>query len=823
MNGIAGATYISWLAQGHARGPATVASIGGKGANLVAMHRAGLNVPAGFCVTTDAYRRAVAPISDDLSERARQGDAPGARELISQQQMPAAVRDAIRESYQLLGSPMVAVRSSATTEDLDAASFAGQQDTVLGVHDEGSLVEAVIRCWLSLWTDRAVSYRDDSGFSHEHAELAVVVQLMVEAEVAGVLFTADPVSGDRNRVLVSASYGLGESVVAAKVTPDTFTMDTRGRVLERRIGEKETRIDLDAAGGTTTRPVPEDDRRRRCLSDQDLRRLVDLGKRVSSHYDAPQDIEWGLCCDELYLLQTRPITTIARRAAGHRPAKSRIVQIMRDDLIEHYPAPYPLDLMPVRKIQEQIQGVLESLGVDTPSVDSVIRIDDDGVASIHAAWPRLTHRLFTHMPRTVRRAIIESIPDWHADEDAWRRRLESFRDQASTLEDAHDNELIRLSHQAVGAAAELTRERFLKYLLPFMLRRIAANAMLKLARVGSSVTTEDLFADLDFVTSVVDHKISRLRDKAVELGLAEALSESDSPEHAFNSGPAGNQFAREVQRTLAEIGARTPRMYLPYSSRSWKESPDSFLALVAAGLRAGDTSEHVRADKRQLVRIRLPRLLRNRWDTTVAALRKLHVGREGSLYLIEEWFVQARRVMDEIARRLVERGALATSTDVIFATFDEVEAALYGKDAVDLKRKISRRRQMRGNAEASWWDRGESQPGETNIRGVAASPGRTSGLARVVRGPAEFSTLQAGEILVCQYTDPTWTPLFSLAAAVVADTGGPLSHAAIVAREYGVPAVLGTQVGTREIQTGQRLRVDGSAGTVELIEIEDGP
>ena len=816
--------FIVWFRRGHPSEDVQVASVGGKGANLITMHRAGLNVPPGFCVTTDAYRAAVAPIAEDIIHEAAGTNSHAARELILKQEVPRAVRDAVVEAYRALGSPVVAVRSSATTEDLDSASFAGQQDTYLGVQGEESVVDAVRRCWASLWTDRAVAYRTEAGFSHESAELAVVVQEMVAADVAGVLFTADPISGMTDRMLVSASYGLGESVVAAHVNPDTFTLDSQGHAVETIIGDKETRIDLDHTGGTKRSPVPPDDRAASCLSDSDLRRLHALGRQVSAYYNAPQDIEWGICGDELYLLQTRPITSLSNLSntdSGHGPAQSKILQMMRDDLIEHYPAPYPLDIMPVRKVQQEVQQVLGSFGVDTPPVDRVIRISDDGIASVHATWPRVSPRIVTHLPRTIRQAFSAANPDWDADSLDWKHELEAFQTDNRTLESITDRDLIARSHRAVDAAAELTRARFSRYLMPLMFKRAEADMMMKIARLGPSVTTEDLFANLDFVTAHIDREISRLCERARELGLDDVLVETDNAVESLSKHANGPAFLEEVQQTLSRIGARTPRMYLPYSSRSWGENPESFFTLIAAGIRGRHTMDADRADKRQLVRSRLPRFLHKRWDKTVTALRALHVAREGSLYLIEEWFVEARRVMDEIAHRLVERGILANPSDVTYALFDEVESALLAEEpSSDLQQRISRRKQKRTTAETLWWDRGNHRSETDGIKGVGASPGVTMGTARVIHGPEEFGLLEPGEVLVCRYTDPTWTPLFNVAAAVVADTGGPLSHAAIVAREVGIPAVLGTQSGTQDIVSGQTIRVDGNTGLVTPVESE---
>lgn len=820
MSGNDPVTFISWFGRHQPQGDSAVDNVGGKGANLIAMYRAGLNVPPGFCLTTDAYREAVAPISQEVARQATEANPQAARELILAQEVPRSVRDAVVEAYRILGAPIVAVRSSATTEDLGSASFAGQQDTYLGVQGEGSVVDAVRRCWASLWTDRAVAYRREAGFPHESAELAVIVQEMVPTERAGVLFTADPLSGATDRMVVSASYGLGESVVAARVTPDTFTLDSNGKTVETIIGNKETRIDLDTAGGTRSSAVPPADRTVPSLSNTDLRRLHDLGRRVSAYYDAPQDIEWGQSGDDLYLLQTRPITSLARTEAGHGPANSHVLRIMRDDLIEHYPAPYPLDIMPVRRVQREVQRVLESFGVNTPPVDRVIRCNDDGVASIHATWPRVSPRIVTHLPQTIRRALSNTNPDWTEDSRSWKRELTAFQSSTRLLRNATDPDLITWTHQAIDAAAGLTRARFSSYLMPMMLKRFEADAMLKIARLGPSVTTEDLFANLDFVTSLIDREISRLSLRAIDLGLADVVVEADSLPDALTKHANGPMFLREVQETLSRIGARTSRMYLPYSSRSWRERPETFFVLIAAGIRGKGSLNPRRVDKRQLVRDRLPRLLHKRWDKTVASLRALHVAREGSLYLIEEWFVEARRIMDEIARRLVERGVLIKPSDVAYAAFDEVETALLVRSSSNPLHKISRRKQMRGVAEASWWDRGQHPSGTGSIKGVGASPGAATGTARVIHGPAEFGLLEPGDILVCQYTDPTWTPLFNVASAVVADTGGPLSHAAIVAREVGIPAVLATRSGTREISSGQLVRVDGNAGLVTPVEEE---
>ena len=277
-----------------------IVRVGGKGANLGECVRAGLPVPPGFCVSTEAYRDATGDMTDVLAADAERGDAASARERVLALPIPDAVRSAITTAYLRLGAPPVAVRSSATAEDMAEASFAGQQDTYLGVVGVEAVLDAVRRCWGSLWTDRAVDYRRQHDIPDKGLALAVLVQKMVAADTAGVLFTHDPVTGDDATMLASSSYGLGESVVAALVTPDTFTISRDpAAVMAREIGSKHTRIDSTPDGGTITTEVTDVDRARQSVSDTQLLRLVDLGERVEAHYGTGQDIEWALVGDEL--------------------------------------------------------------------------------------------------------------------------------------------------------------------------------------------------------------------------------------------------------------------------------------------------------------------------------------------------------------------------------------------------------------------------------------------------------------------------------------------------------------------------------------------
>lgn len=789
--------------------------VGGKGANLGECARSGFPVPRGFVVTTEAYRQATHAIVGDLTKAVEGGDAAAARASVLEAEMPENLADRLREAYTDLGEPPVAVRSSATAEDLADASFAGQQDTYLGVRGADDLIDAVRRCWASLWTDRAVAYRREQGVVDEGLALAVVVQEMVDPEVAGVLFTRNPM-GEDDDMLVSASYGLGESVVAALVTPDTFTVRRSPvQVIAREIGTKETRIDA-SDGGTHTTDVPQEDRDRACLTDAELEQLVDLGRRVEEHYGRGQDIEWAIAGGELYLLQARPITTGGPEVAGHSPVHGRAERALRDDLIEHYPAPYPLDLFPVRAVQEVVQDAMRTVGMKVLPADEVVQGDDDGIIRITAKAPRPTAAVLTDLPRTFRRGMSHDPAAWPQEEAEGRRRLEELAERGTDLRSVPDGHVTRLVEEAVAEAARITGDRFLNYLAPMIVRRSSAAGLMKLARKGEDFAVEDLYEGLDYTTVRITEALGALVDRARAAGLADIITTTPAEEvHAtLAATPEGEDYVEAVRAFLAEHGARTTRMYLPFSNTSWRENEASLYELLAVALRGNGVPQMQTHNAAASVEQALPRPLRGRWRRTVEQLRALHVGREGTLYLIEEFFVVARHGMNEIARRLVDRGVITAAEDIMFLYYEEVTSAL--EASMPLAEVVARRRRRRGTAEAIWWDRGDSLDDSDALRGTPGSSGRAVGTARIVHGPSDFGRLQPGDVLVCPYTDPTWTPLFGLAAAVVADTGGPLSHAAIVAREYGIPAVLGTGNGTSRLPDASRVLVDGSAGVVTV-------
>jgi pyruvate,water dikinase len=797
---------------------------GGKGANLAAARRAGLPVPDAFVVEAAAYRALTGHQDGKLAELAGNGDAAAARDLVCRLPLSPAMEQAIVDAYAKLGRGRVAVRSSATLEDLDEASFAGQQDTYLDIVGDDEVVRAVRDCWASLWTDRAVRYRAEHGFAGTEPSIAVVVQTMVEPTVSGVMFTVDPMAPGNGAMVVNASYGLGESVVSSAVVPDEFRLATDPfRVLSRTVGSKETRLDRAPGSGVVQSGVGADDRARESLTEAQLAELVELGRRVEAHFGSAQDVEWAYSTDALHLLQSRPVTSPSTAASsGHVDDGSKVAKIARDDLIEHYPAPYPVDLVAVLAVQEQLQGLMNGIGLDSGTAADVIRMDDNGVFSIDARRPRLRLRALRDAPRMLRAGMRHDPAGWAAEEAAARSRLGALRERMAVPETLRDAELVAVVDDGIAEVSHITDARFVRYIAPMIVNRAIASTLIRASR-QANLTVEDLYVGVDYKTSEIDRAMSALAARAGELGLKEAFTSGElaTGEELAAQLPPDHPFRRELDGFLAEFGGRTSRMYLPFSNSSWREDPAPLFAMMAGKLRAPERRSAPR-DVAVEVANGLPGPLRSRWAGVVDKLRRQYVAREASVYLIEEFFGVARGAVRELARRLVERHALGSAADIVWLTWDEIKAAVAADGPGELGGLIARRRRMRPQAEALWWDRGAVADGDSVVSGLAGSPGRAAGPVRIVSGPGEFAKLRTGDVLVCRFTDPTWTPLFSSAAAIVCDSGGPLSHAAIVAREYGIPAVLGTGVASQTLHDDDRVLVDGSAGTVTYAEDRDG-
>lgn len=769
---------------------------GGKAVNLARLIRAGYRVPEGFVLTTRAYHEVAKDL--DVSSLFAHHGAAGVREALVGTELPADIVSALDAHLAPLGeSVAVAVRSSATAEDLPDASFAGQQDTVLGVCGTADVARAVRHCWASLWSDRAVAYRERQGIDHSLVAIAVIVQRLIDAHSAGVAFTADPSTGER-LTLISASWGLGESVVSGIVSADEYRV--REGTISRRIGAKEVRCDRVGREVVTT-PLP-DQSTTPCLSEDQVREIVAVADRVHDEFGQPMDLEWAYDAEGLWLLQARPITTIGRDHSGTVAPQSRrgrrvsrLAQSLHNDSVEHYPSPFPLDLAAITRIDAQLQAGMENIGVRSTPLSELISMAPDGVVTLDYPRVRFTWKLV--------RLLRYRAPDpreWPAVEHEFRRRASALTVPGP---DAPVAEILAALEEVMALADDIIRTRFIDYIGPAMLR--AARLKLVLALAGRrDLTPYDLLANLDYVSARIDREIHRLA----------ALS------------PHSPDTEGEIEAFVRTWGARTSQTYLPFSQRSWREDPRPlYLTLSALRGRAGAHSPRAFAETLESLHARVPRCARTRVDRLVDEWRAGHCAREASLYLVEETYVLARAVRDVLAERMCKTGHLADAEDIRFLTLDEVSEAGAGNlSPAHTREMIELRRRNRPRAQSHWWQlRCDAAEDDRTLTGVAGSPGVATGPARIITSPTEFHRLRPGDVLVCHYTDPTWTPLFSVASAVVADTGAQLSHAAIVAREYAIPAVMGTRTATERIRDGQLVTVNGTNGSVIPHPSDDTP
>lgn len=784
-----------------------VSLVGGKAANLGECFNAGLLIPPGFCITTKAMAAAFSH---------SQGSVPSWFTAA----VFAAYADLDGEQSKFApGSVPVAVRSSATLEDSASASFAGQGATFLGIVGQSALLHAIEQIWTSFASHHATSYREASGLASEDMAVAVVVQALVPADAAGVLFTTNPVTGSDQTMLVNASLGLGELVVAGRVTPDTFELSSAGSVVAQSIGGKAARADFSVDVGVVESSVPESQRAQPCLSASELRDLAALARRVRDHYGSPQDIEWAISAGQVFLLQSRPITGLVRRVEPHPMARGRVALALRDDVIEHFPAPFPLDLHAVHEVEQGFLDLASSGGIRLPKATQLIYGDRDGVIRVKATRPRPTIAALVRLPRLLRRGWLATGENWAGQAVVEAERLQGLARRLADTDGADLAALLDIADVGIAEANRLTRLRCHEYLVGLVVWRARVGWLVK--RAGLRLTPEDMFAGLEYVTSAATTAVAGLADIARTFDLAKLISQRPASEleAELRDVAGGAEFLAAWQQLLARFGARTANAYLPFSTKSWREDQDSLLRVIAQAAQAPAAVRPTARDVVAEVEAALPVRARGHWRRAVGQLRALHVAREGTVYALEEYFALARAAMLAVGEALVAAGRLESTSDLKFLYRAEVRRAIEDPGA-DLRHLVAPRNRLRPQAEAIWWPK--RQP-KAALVGVPGGAGVVQGRARVINTMADSGRLGAGEVLVCPYTDPSWTPLFLVASAVVVDLGGPLSHAAIVAREYGIPAVMGVGNATETIPDGAWVLVDGTKGVVELIPTDQSP
>lgn len=838
-----------------------VALLGGKGASLVRLVDAGFPVPDGFCLTTDAYAAFVSgnglgPVISQLTRRLDPTDTVALERVSSilttafeAGDFPSSVVNQLRDGYAGLGFGRVAVRSSATAEDLPSGSFAGQQESFLDIGDVASLVEAVRRCWASAWSPRALAYRARLGFGAD-VSVAVVVQRMVNAQASGVMFTVDPVTGLDSAVTINAAWGLGEAVVGGDVTADTVVVDRRsGRVTKQRTAAK-TVMTVRTAGGTALAPVPENLRHRPSLTKAQAVRLARLGRRIEAIFQQPVDIEWCRVEDQLVILQARPVTTGRRGDPWNdsyrgdflwtntnvgeaipdvmTPASWSMVQVFLSDAMATASIPPYVGYgrigghiylnVSVMKSLSSVVGVPErSFRALTEEVFGHLP-DDVEIPPVPARWSRLVTsvvplglHVLSEARRDVRRldgylathpalcqrrrAEIAAIDDPQKLAALWSSTLEPEFHKASLM--------LSAATRSSGASFVTTRKRLLEMVGP-----AGANAVTAGLGQGGRLASLDLLTGLD------------------ELD-AGTIDEATFNQRYGHRGPHEFEISRprsgEDPAWLARQRAqRSPEIAAGVVERQRQQAQVRELAWIRLNHRFPLQAWLLRRQVDQWGRIARNRELARSEVIRYFWVLRAFVLRAGELTGLGDdiFFLDLTEILEALAGDVLDAGEIAHRRRVHadYAALPPLPGLIRGRfDPFAWAKDPSARidpRSAPGNSSAGVADKGDVL---ASVTGFPGSAGVVEGTARVITDPADGDRVRPGDVLVTNVTNVGWTPLFPRAAAVVTDVGAPLSHAAIVARELGIPAVVGCGRATDVITDGDRVRVDGSAGLVQVL------
>jgi phosphoenolpyruvate synthase/pyruvate phosphate dikinase len=849
-----------------------VALVGGKGANLGELSRIeGVRVPAGFCVTTDAFRRIMAavPWIDVQLERLSRLDpddrqairalSAEIRQTVAEIAIPADLAAAISSSVARLGGPVAcAVRSSATAEDLPTASFAGQQDTYLNVVGLAAILQDVSRCWASLFTERAVTYRLRNGFDHQKVHMAVVVQQMLFPQAAGILFTADPVTSNRKVVSIEASFGLGEALVSGLVNADVYRVRD-GEVVAKAVAAKRLAIHASPAGGTRELAIEPASQEQPALTDAQIVRLAALGRRIEAHFGHPQDIEWCLVDDGFQIVQSRPITTLfpippasdqgnhVYISVGHqqmmtdpmKPLGLSVWQLTTPRTMAEAGGRLFVDVTQMLASAASRAALLTALGRSDPLIGDALRTvlercdfiqdrpDEDRGEMVVGSEPATIETDPAIVAELVERGQA-SIATLRRDIQA-KSGPELFDFILADLQELKrvlfDPRGLQVILAAMQASWQLNEQ-----LETWLGEKNAVDTLTQ--SVPHNVTSEMGLALLDVADAIRPHPdvVAFLQHVEGENFLAGLPALAGGREARDAIGAYLDQYG---MRCVGEIDITRPR---------WSERPATLVPMLLGNIKnfepgAGERLfaeglQKAQAKERDvLTRLRtLPDGERKAEEAKrlIDRIRTFSGYREYPKYgMVSRYFAYKQALLKE-AEHLVAAHVLRDREDIFYLRFEEfrdVARANQVDDGLIRQRQDAFRSYQAltpprvltsdGEAVAGTYRRADVPAGA--LTGLPVSGGTAEGRARVILDMAD-ADLEAGDILVTAYTDPSWTPAFVAIKALVTEVGGLMTHGAVIAREYGLPAVVGVEQATRLIRDGQRIRVHGTDGYIEILQ-----
>ncbi len=857
-----------------------LAVVGGKGANLGELAKiAGIHVPDGFSVTTAAFQRIMGATPSlqeyleqlallKMKERDQIGELCTAlRRVIEGIVVPEDIQNEItRHLAQLGANHAYAVRSSATAEDLPMASFAGQQDTYLNVIGEAAILRYISKCWASLFTERAVIYRLQNGFDHRQVQLAVVVQRMVFPQAAGILFTADPVTGNRKVVSIDASFGLGEALVAGLVNADNYKVRD-GQIIDKQIATKKLAIYAIEAGGTQEQAIEPAQQNSQTLTDAQIVALAQIGRTIEDHFGRPQDIEWCLADGVFTIVQSRPITTLYPIPETTDGENHVYISVGHQQMMTDAMKPLGISVRQLTAGRPMMQAGGRMFVDVAPDLASPAR-RDMLVNVLGDSDPLIKGALVTILGRGD---FIESSPADPQEQSSTKPNQGPPPNYQALNEydPAIVGELIQRSQTAVAALKEQIQQKSGSDLLEFVLADLG-----ELRKSISDPQSFGVFMSAMNASTWINQKMQEwLGEKGVadtltqsvpnnitsEMGLAlldvadlirpypqvvAYLQQANDDDTFWDELPkvAGGQAARDAidayldkygMRCVGEIDITRPR---------WRETPTTLLPLLLGNIKNFAPGESRRRfaqghqaalqkEEELLERLTpLPDGEQKAAETKrmIDLLRNCIGYREYPKYdIVSRYFVYKQALLQE-AERLVEAGVLQEKADIYYLTVDELREVVrthrvdgglidQRKDAYKVYEKLTPPRVMTSEGEivTGAYNR-ENLPTDAII-GLAVSAGVIEGRARVIFNIAD-ANFEADDILVTPFTDPSWTPLFVAIKGLVTEVGGLMTHGAVIAREYGLPAVVGVEHATRLIKDGQRIRVHGTDGYVEILE-----
>jgi phosphoenolpyruvate synthase/pyruvate phosphate dikinase len=849
---------------------------GGKGANLGELSGIGdIRVPEGFCVTTTAYQKITANnrelgrLLDKLKdlkpqERSVIGETGAAiRAIIENLPIPEEIAKEITNNLNSLGEKdAFAVRSSATAEDLPGASFAGQQESYLNIIGKEAILKHISRCWASLFTDRAIIYRMQNGFDHRQVYLSVIVQKMVFPQASGILFTADPVTSNRKMLSIDAGFGLGEALVSGLVSPDGYKVQ-EGKIVDKVIAAKKLAIYGLKEGGTVTREISPDERTIQVLSDQQILELASLGRRIEAHFGHPQDIEWCLADDTFYIVQSRPVTALypvpeAGDQENHVYVSVGHQQMMTDP-IKPLGLSFYLAITPAAMRTAGGRLFVDVTAMLASPVRRQVFMDTLGKSDplIRDAFLTITRRegFIRMLPEEVKVPVAgNEVPPL-----GFQAKIENDPSVVSDLI-SRSQASIALLKQNISIKSGTELFDFIREDLQELKKILfdpQSHAVFMTAMDASSWLNEKMMEWLGEKNAADTISLSVPNNITSEMGL-ELMDVADvvrpypeviaylqqTKESDFLiglSGLDGGQEACEaVSGYLSKYGMRCAGE-IDLTRTRWSENPSVLIPLIMGNLRSFEPGESKRKfehgrqealkkEKELLHRLKeLPDGEQKAEETkrVISLIRNFIGYREYPKYgYISRYFVYRQSIMKE-AGKLVESGLIHEKEDIYYLTFEELHEVVrtkqvdyrvvsQRKDAYKIFEKLSPPRVITSDGEIITGAYSRENLPEGAIAGLPVSSGLIEGRARVILN-MEDANLEEGDILVTAFTDPGWTPLFVSIKGLVTEVGGLMTHGAVIAREYGLPAVVGVENATKLIKDGQTIRVNGTDGYIEIL------